>query len=45
MRLANVKLIRYLLQISNPKIRIREAIEITDEMEGKKTETIKNEKY
>ena len=31
-RLANKRLIRRLLQIGNPKIRIEEAIEITDSM-------------
>lgn len=31
-RLANKRLIRWLLQIGNPKIRIKEAIEITDSM-------------
>jgi len=34
MKLANKKLIQYLLQISNPKLRIKDAMEITDEMEG-----------
>lgn len=33
MRIANKKLIMYLLQISNPKIRIREAMEVVKEME------------
>jgi len=32
MRLANKRLIRWLLQIGNPKIRAKEAIEITDSM-------------
>lgn len=30
MRIANKRLIRWLLQIGNPKIRTKEAIEITD---------------
>lgn len=35
MRIANKRLIRWLLQIGNPKIRIEEAIEITDSMNEK----------